>query len=82
MTAYQDQVAVPGIAMVRYDTSDGPPGLANPTRTASLNRGHVKSPRYLRSDKSLIRFNPVKANDSARGKETNIKDTRGRNNAF
>lgn len=47
MTAYQDQDAVPGTATVRYDTSDGPPGLANPMRTASLNRGHVKSPRYL-----------------------------------
>lgn len=47
MTAYQDQGAIPETVMVRYDTSDGPLGLANPRRTASLNRGHVKSPRYL-----------------------------------
>lgn len=50
MTACQDQdVVTRGTATVKFDTNDGPPGLANPTRIASSNRGHVKSPRCLSS---------------------------------
>lgn len=50
MMACQDQGAIiPGTATVKFDTNDGPLGPANPTRIASSNRGHVKSPRCLSS---------------------------------
>ncbi|KYM92505.1 hypothetical protein ALC53_00961 [Atta colombica] len=42
-----DQDAVLGTATARYDTNDGPPGLVNPMRIASLNRGRVKLPHCL-----------------------------------
>lgn len=47
MTACQDQGAAPGTATVKFDTSDGPPGPANPTRIASSSRGLAKSPHCL-----------------------------------
>ncbi|KYQ55642.1 hypothetical protein ALC60_05461, partial [Trachymyrmex zeteki] len=42
-----DENAVAGTATMRYDSNDGPPGLVNAMRIASLNRGRVKSPHYF-----------------------------------
>lgn len=47
MTVCQDKDAVLGTVIARYDTSDGPPGQVNRTRTANPNKGRVKLPRCL-----------------------------------